>query len=268
MASFFRPSQQYQNQNQDSNILKQIFPNLINTSKDGQQAPLSSLVNIENFLKKNKLFLIFFYSSQFTECFNNNNNTNNFIFSFFSLFSSLEDSLSSQIKIIICFCDDNIIDYKNSLNDISSNSSCFSYIKIPFENFDTKNKLIDIYNIISIPCVLVLDSEGNIIDSILGEKNIENDINMHKINSWINLIKIKEIEMKKRKGGYEIGDIAYVRCHRHEMVFVDYRGKEKGYWEGRWHCDYCEKSFNKDIPNFYCGLCGYDLCTECYEKNK
>ncbi len=45
-------------------------------------------------------------------------------------------------------------------------------------------------------------------------------------------------------------------------------GKSPNYGKGNWYCDICGKTHKYDVTNFYCDLCGFDVCEDCYEKNK
>ena len=35
-----------------------------------------------------------------------------------------------------------------------------------------------------------------------------------------------------------------------------------------WFCDDCKKEYNNNFFSYYCSLCDYDICEECYNKNK
>lgn len=235
------------------NILKEIHPGLINKGKELLPD------NFDNFIQQNKLFLILFYSQIIFS--QNTNNNNEFLQTFFFRFSNISENFPN-IKFIICLCDEEKEDYDLSKKYFSK----FSCLIIPFES-EGKKKLIDYFNIISLPCLLFLDKDGKKLDSLGGENEILEGVDDKKVEGWLNFVNISEM-FKRRSGGYLIGDFGKVECHRHVMCFADYRNKSSGYSTGNWYCDSCSKRFNKETPNFYCHLCDYDLCNDCYEKYK
>ena len=42
----------------------------------------------------------------------------------------------------------------------------------------------------------------------------------------------------------------------------------KRYYVCCWLCKYCRKEYNNNSFSYYCSLCDYDICEECYNKNK
>ena len=127
-----------------------------------------------------------------------------------------------------------------------------------------KEKLINKYNIISLPCLIIIDKDGKKIE-FLNNSDI-NNINKNKINEW--KITLNIVNYKNKPEKYNIGDEGFIYGHQHILFYVDYLGKSPSYGKGNWYCDICGKTNKYDVTNFYCDLCGYDVCDTCYEKNK
>lgn len=85
------------------------------------------------------------------------------------------------------------------------------------------------------------------------------------------ILSLKE-EMKEIKELIkEKNEIRLFSCIKHEshpcwLIFVDYKNKDEKYNNCRWFCDICHVKFNKQIPNFYCSKCSFDVCIDCYKK--
>ena len=86
---------------------------------------------------------------------------------------------------------------------------------------------------------------------------------------------IKDLKQKieEIKGiNYNIGNKQTFSCIKYEnhpclLLLVDYKNKSKEYDNSAGYCcDECKKSFEKQIPCYYCPICNYDLCLECYGK--
>ena len=120
------------------------------------------------------------------------------------------------------------------------------------------------YNVISLPSLIIFDKDGKHLDYL--NNNDINNINIEKIKGWKNTFSI--INNNNKVSIYMIGDEGFVKCHQHILVYSDYLGKSPSYGKGNWYCDICGKSHKYDITNFYCDICGYDVCADCYEKNK
>ena len=41
-----------------------------------------------------------------------------------------------------------------------------------------------------------------------------------------------------------------------------------GYGNSGWSCDICGRGYSSRDVNFFCPLCGWDLCDICYNKYK
>jgi hypothetical protein len=228
----------------NNNILRDIQPNLI---KKGD----AFYSSFDILIQQNKIFGLLFISGIVPK-----------IKNIIELFNKIFDSVTQKddiLKLIICICDEEKNEYENTFSKFS-NLSCFI---IPFES-DIKQKLINKYNIISLPCLIIFDKNGKSLE-FLNNSDIINDVNIDKIKGWKNTFNlINNFKMKK----YQIGDEGYVYDHQHILRYVDYLGKSPNYGKGNWYCDICGKTHKYDVTNFYCDLCGFDVCEDCYEKNK
>ena len=228
------------------NILKEIESNLI---KKGDL----SYTSLDICIKQNKIFGILFISGIIPTL-------NDIIQIFNNLLISLKQNNEDILKIIICICDEEKSDYDDAFSKIS-NLSCFI---LPFES-EGKQKLINKYNIISLPCLLIIEKDGKIFE-YLNNDDI-NRINVQKVMGWKNILNIiNKISNKVEK--YIIGDEGYIIGHKHILFYTDYLGKSPNYGKGNWYCDICGKTNKYDVTNFYCDICGFDVCDACYEKNK
>ena len=63
-------------------------------------------------------------------------------------------------------------------------------------------------------------------------------------------------------------EIKYVYTHPHPLSFSDYLTKPDDYGKKGWICDECKTMFAYNIANFCCKKCCYDICDNCYNKNK
>ena len=56
------------------------------------------------------------------------------------------------------------------------------------------------------------------------------------------------------------------QLHSHSLIYINYIGKSKEYINCNWICNICRQSYNKNIPNYYCRKCNYDVCDDCFEN--
>ena len=164
---------------------------------------------------------------------------------------------NSSLKLIICICEDTEEDYKNTLSTIN-NVSCLIF------NYDSKNRdlFIKKYNITSLPTMIILDKYGKVIDSL----NKERIMNFKEcdINKWKEKFDIpNELDNKK----HELWKRAKINKHEHELIYGN-NFMKPGYSKSiGFFCDTCLKSCDDDT-NYFCSLCEYDVCDECFEKYK
>ena len=229
----------------NNNILKEIEPNII---KNGD----CSYTSIDICMKQNNIFGILFISELIP-------NINQIIQIFSDLLISFKNQENYIFTLIICICSEEKEDYEKIFSKIS-NISCFA---LPF-NSKQKDNLIDKYNIIILPCLLLFDKNGKNIDN-LNNDDIEN-ITREKIIGWKNTLSL--INGFKKVEKYYIGAEGAIFGHTHILFYSDYLSKNPKYGKGNWFCDLCGQNHPYSDNNFYCDLCGFDVCDKCYEKNK
>ena len=83
---------------------------------------------------------------------------------------------------------------------------------------------------------------------------------------WKNNINI--IKNFSLKSSNYLGYSVYITEHKHKLIYTDYLGKSLNYGKKDWLCAICGNKYNYDLNNFYCDLCEYDVCENCYEKKK
>ena len=220
-----------------NNILKEVKNELISRGREPY------VDNFDQYISQNKIFSIFFISKIIPELSSILNTMN-------SLYKNNE-----IIKLIICICSDSKEEFEETLLLIKDDISCLIF------NYDSKNKetFINKFNIITIPSLIILDKEGNLIDSLNFER-IKN-LNEYDFKSWEN---ISNQNLRKYKKP-ELGDIIRISVHQHELIFSD--NDMKGYGGSGWICDICRSSFSASTYNFFCPICGWDICDVCYNKN-
>ena len=136
-----------------NNILKEVKNELISKGKE------PNIDNFDQYISQNKLFSILFFSKiipNYTSILTN-------ISTIFSKFDS--------IKLILCICEDTKEDFDEVLLSIKD-ISCLIF------NFESKsrNNFILSYNIISLPCLIILNKDGILLDSLTCERinNLKN----------------------------------------------------------------------------------------------
>ncbi len=221
--------------------MKNILKDIKNDIKSLGSEP--RVDNLEQYISQNKIFCILFYSKIIPE--------------YSNLLSSLSEQMNNNnlIKLLICICEESEEDYNKVISEIKG-VSCLVF------NFDSKNRdvIIKKYNIIALPTLIVLDKDGEIID-ILNKERIMS-LNENIIIGWHNKFIIPYIYKNKLP---ELGDIARITKHQHELVYSNHSMKP-GYGKGGWICDICRKNFTYNTTNFFCAECGFDVCDVCFDK--
>ena len=223
----------------NNNILKEIENELISIGDEPR------IDNFEQYMSQNKIFTFLFYSKIIPD-----------FESILSFLNNLYIKFDS-LKLIICICEDTEEEFNQVLSTIRD-ISCI------IMKFETKNRdnLISKYNIITIPTLLILDKDGVLLDSL----NINRIINLNEsiIEGWINkfniLNKLKETKL-------ELGMATVLSVHPHKLIYSK-QSMKPGYGKSGWICDMCKKSYNASVCNFFCLICGWDICDTCYNKYK
>ena len=164
---------------------------------------------------------------------------------------------NDELKLIVCLCEEAREEYNKEILE-------FKEISCLILNFDSKSKdlFIKKYNIISLPILIILDKDGELIDT-LNKDRIFN-LNESDIIGWKNKFIIPNIYKNKVP---ELGERANITKHEHELVYSNHSMKP-GYGKGGWICDILWKSFSYNTCNYFCSLCGFDICDVCFDNYK
>ena len=224
-----------------NNILKEIKNELISKGTEPR------IDNLDQYISQNKIFTILFISKIMPDI--------------SSILSSIhaQYSKNSKLKLIICICTDTQEDFDETFSIINDAIPCLIF------NYESKMRenLISKFNIITIPSLLILDKDGVLIDRLNTEK-IQN-LNENIIKGWENIFMIRNLFSQRRK--LELGETIKLSVHHHELIYSNHSMKP-GYGYSGWSCDICRRSYKHDVTNFFCPLCGWDLCDICYNKYK
>ena len=230
----------------NNNILKLIEPNIISNGD-------ASYTSIDICIKQNNIFSILFISyflPDFDEVIN--------IFN--DLLNSMKQEEKKIFTLIICICDEEKEEYDITFKKLS-NISCFI---IPFDCKEKQN-LINNYNIMTLPCLLIFNKEGKNIGNL--NYNGIRTINLKKVEGWKRTLDIlfnSNFEEEK----YPMGIEGSIFGHEHILFYADYLCKNPSYGKSNWYCNICGKSHTYLDTNFYCELCDFDVCDSCYEKHR
>ena len=222
-----------------TNILKEVKNELISKGIE------PNIDNFDQYISQNKLFSILFFSKV--------------IPNYTSILTILEPIFAKNdtIKLIICICEDTKEDFEEVLLSIKDISCLIFY----FES-KTRNNFITKYNIITLPSLIILDKDGELLDS-LNYDRIKN-LNEYNLKGWENKFIVPYLYKLKKP---EIGDMVILSCHQHELTYST-QSMKPGYGNSGWICDICRTSYTSSVVNFFCGICGWDICDKCYNKYK
>jgi hypothetical protein len=221
------------------NILKEIKNELISNGNEPR------IDNLDQYISQNKLFSILFYSKIIPD-----------FSSIIPLLNKIYEKFDS-LKLIICICEDSEEEFNKTLSSIQD----ISCLILKYES-NKRDILISTYNIITLPSLIILNKEGILIDSL----NITQIINLKEndVEGWINrFIIVNKYELKKP----ELGQTTRISAHPHELIYSD-QSMKPGYGKSGWICDICRKSYTAIDCNYFCILCGWDICNNCYNKNQ
>ena len=222
-----------------NNILKEIKNELISIGNEPR------IDNFEQYIPQNKIFTFLFYSKIIPD-----------FETILPLLNNLYEKFDS-LKLIVCICEESEEEFKEILSTIKD----ISCLIMTFES-KNRDKLISSYNIITLPSLIILDKEGILIDSL----NFDRIINLNEsiIEGWINKFNILNKYSEKK---LELGMTTKLSVHPHELIYSE-QSMKPGYGKSGWICDMCRKPFKANVCNFFCGLCGWDICDACYNKYK
>ena len=165
---------------------------------------------------------------------------------------------SNSLRLIICICDKTEEEYNEALSD-------FTEISCSILNYDIEKRdlFIQKYNIKSLPTMIILDKYGKIIDSLNKERIM--NFNENDIIEWKKKFDTpNELERKN----HELWERAKIIKHEHELIYSNNSMKPGYSKDSGFYCDTCLKDFDNIIANYFCSLCEYDVCDECFEKYK
>jgi hypothetical protein len=66
----------------------------------------------------------------------------------------------------------------------------------------------------------------------------------------------------------ELGKKAKTKFHEHILVYSNCEMKDPGYALGPYWCDVCREMFSKNVNNYHCKSCHFDLCAKCFKKSQ
>ena len=198
--------------------------------------------NFDEYLSNNNMFGILFFSKLIPD--------------YLDIMTPIRKYIISKnvLKIIICICEDDEEDFKMTLEKMENLKGTY----LDFKS-EERNNFIKKYNIISLPKLIIIGKKGIILDCLNKERIL--NLNENDIKSWSNKLFVLNI-LKERKP--ELGSKGIISKHPHELIYSDHPMKI-GYGKSGYICDICKKNFKYYIPNFYCSLCGFDVCDECYK---
>ena len=218
-------------------IIKDIKNDIISSGTEPR------INNLEQYISQKKIFCILFYSKIIPQYLN-----------ILSLLSNVINK-NTMFKLLINICEENEEDYNKIVSEIKE-ISCL----ILGYNSKNRDSFIKQYNIISLPSLIILTKDGELIDCLNEERIIY--LNDNDIKGWENKFIIPYTYKNKVP---ELGDKGRITNHQHELIFSNHSMKP-GYGKGGWICDICRKSFEYNTANFFCSLCGFDVCDVCYDK--
>ena len=171
-----------------------------------------------------------------------------------------QESNTNFLKIICCLCDEEIEEFTYLKEELIRNYPDFYVLDY---DLPLKEALLDYYNIFDLPCLIFLDKFKNILKVLNSTEILE--LGPDTLTGLKNTLYYNE---RLQARGFNFGDLGMISLHPHEMIYTDYTSKTTGYATGNYICDICSKSFNRLVPNFYCGKCGYDCCDDCFIKHR
>ena len=63
----------------------------------------------------------------------------------------------------------------------------------------------------------------------------------------------------------DLGKKGRSKFHEHILVYSNYKMKDPCYSEGNYLCDHCKDEFSRNVNNFHCKPCHFDLCERCFK---
>ena len=63
----------------------------------------------------------------------------------------------------------------------------------------------------------------------------------------------------------DLGKKGRSKFHEHILVYSNYKMKDPCYSESTYLCDHCKDEFSRNVNNFHCKPCHFDLCERCFK---
>lgn len=69
-------------------------------------------------------------------------------------------------------------------------------------------------------------------------------------------------------GNKNLGKKGKSILHQHVLIYSDYTMKAPEYANSSYLCDNCKKEFPRNVDNFHCKECHFDLCERCFKNSQ
>ena len=63
----------------------------------------------------------------------------------------------------------------------------------------------------------------------------------------------------------DLGKKGRSKFHNHILVYSNYKMKDPSYASSAYLCDHCKEEFSRNVNNFHCKPCHFDLCQRCFK---
>ena len=63
----------------------------------------------------------------------------------------------------------------------------------------------------------------------------------------------------------DLGKKGRSKFHNHILVYSNYKMKDPSYANSAYLCDHCKEEFSRNVNNFHCKPCHFDLCQRCFK---
>ena len=63
----------------------------------------------------------------------------------------------------------------------------------------------------------------------------------------------------------DLGKKGRSKFHNHILVYSNYKMKDPSYANSTYLCDHCKEEFSRNVNNFHCKPCHFDLCQRCFK---
>ena len=88
------------------------------------------------------------------------------------------------------------------------------------------------------------------------------------IDYIISKYKISNLIAEKLYNDSDLGKKGRSKFHEHILVYSHFRMKDPKYAFVNYYCDHCEGIFSRNVNNYYCKSCHFNLCEKCFIRSK